>query len=442
MNRPHSAKYWDERETWPRDRIAAHQEERLKAQLASLYERSPFHRDRLGKAGWKPGDLKSAAEITKLPIMRKADYVAAVNAALPWGTHLAVPLAQVRRVHFSSGTTTKPVPDCWTATDLDRWADLYARFAYAQGVRETDVFQCLFNLSWFVGGLGGMASYQKIGAACIPAGSVDSERQVRTLFDFGTTAICATPSFAAHLIEVARGMGLDLRTSKVKRIALGGEPGANIPATRKLIEDGWDAKAFDAYGSLEFQPIAWDCEAQTGPHLCEDFAVAEILDPETEKPVADGAPGVLVLTHLDKEAVPLVRWWTGDVVVRDSSPCACGRTHARLAGGVRGRADDMLIVRGVNVFPSAVEDVVRRTPGLTGEYQIVLDADVMDAKTGFLTGLKVRVEREASASGDVGAKLADALRILNVRAVVEVKEPGELPRTTHKAKRIIKEGKP
>ncbi len=441
-NRPHSAKIWDTRELWSRDRIAAHQYQRLTAQLAYVEERSAFYRARFADTGFKPCDLASLDDLRRLPITRKADYVAAVELDLPWGSHLAAPLRDVRRAHYSSGTTSKPVPNCWTAPDLDRWTDLYARGGYAQGVRETDIFQNLFSMSWFVGGLGAMASYAKIGALCIPGGSVDSERQVRTIFDYGTTAVCATPSFAAHLAEIAAGMGLDLRNSKVESLALGGEPGAQVPATRAMIEDRWGAKAYDAYGSLEFNPIAWECEAQTGGHLCEDFAIAEILDAETEAPVPDGQPGVLVLTHLDKQAVPLVRWWTGDVVVRDSRACACGRTHARLPGGVRGRADDMMIVRGVNVFPSAVEDVVRAMPGLSGEYLIVLDADTTDAKTGFLTGLKIRVERTRTAPPDIAERISAALRkSLNVRAIVEVLDEGILPRTTHKAKRILREKK-
>lgn len=220
---------------------------------------------------------------------------------------------------------------------------------------------------------------------------------------------------------------------------LGGEPGASIATTRRRLEAEWDARCFDAYGSLEFQPIAWECAAQDGLHLAEDFAYAEIVD-EAGAPCADGTPGVLVLTHLDKEAGPLVRWWTGDVVVRDRTVCACGRTHARLIGGVRGRADDMLVVRGVNVFPSAVEEVVRGCPGLTPEYQIVLDASVRDAQ-GFLMAIRLRVEREhADVPDDVGERLAQEIRArLSVRAVVEVLAAGALPRNTHKAKRVLRE---
>jgi len=440
MAQPHGADVWDARETWSRDRLAAHQAERLRVQLAHVAHNSAYYRRLFHEAGFEAGDAGTPEALRHLPVTRKADFAASVEAAPPWGDFAAVAPERINRVHFSSGTTGRPTPNGWTAADLERWTDLYARMAYSQGVRPGDVFQCLFTLSWFVGGLGALAAYQRLGATCIPAGSGDSERQIRTMLDFATTAVCATPSFMAHLAEVAERLGVDPRATALRRIMLGGEPGAGVPATRARIEGLWGAKACDGYGSLEFQPIGWECEAQAGAHLAEDFAYAEILDPESEQPVPDGTPGVLVLTHLDKEAFPLVRWWTGDVVVRDSAPCACGRTHARLPGGVRGRADDMLVIRGVNVFPTAVEQVVRETPGTTGEYLIVLDDEVRDPATGFLSGLKLRVEGTADAPPDLGERLSRAVRErLQVRAQVRVEPPGSLPRSTHKARRVVRE---
>lgn len=437
---PHSPDCWDACETWSRDRIERFQLGALQDQLARVAQSSGHYGRVLAETGFEPGDLKSLDDLRALPMTRKADYLAALGEQPPFGSMLAVDPDEVVRVHFSSGTTSKPSPDCWTASDLARWTDLYARLAYSQGVRRSDVYQCLFNFSWFVGGLGGLAAYQRIGATCIPGGSGDSERQIETMFDFGTTAVTATPSFMAHLAEVARRMGRDARETRVSKIMLGGEPGASIPATRRMIEELWDAKAFDGYGSLEFQPIGWDCAAQAGPHLVEDFAYAEVLDPQTHEPVPDGTPGVLVLTHLDKQATPLVRWWTGDMVVRDRRPCVCGRTHARLVGGVQGRADDMMVIRGVNVFPSAVEGVVRSIAGTTGEYQIVMDADTRDPVSGFLTGLKLRVEAAASAPADLAEQVAAEVRAkLQVRATVLLAEEGALPRSTHKAQRILRE---
>ncbi|MEU8367376.1 phenylacetate--CoA ligase family protein [Micromonospora tulbaghiae] len=438
MTGPFSERHWHEAETWPRERLAAYQLTRLKAQLSYVYEASDFYRTRWDALGFHPGDVRELADLRRLPLVGKADYVADLAAHPPWGSAVAAPVADRRRVHFSSGTTSNPTPVLWTAHDLDRWADLYARAAYSQGVRDTDVYQCLFSYAWFVGGLGATAGYQRIGVTLLPAGSGDTQRQIDTIFRYGTTAVGGTPSFMLHLAETAERAGTPLRDSPVRRIQVGGEPGAGVPATRAHIEQRWGAKCFDGYGSLEFQPIAWECEEQAGGHLAEDFAYAEVLDPYTHEPVPDGTPGLLVLTHLDKRATPLVRWATGDVVVRDSTACPCGRTLARLPGGVVGRADDMLVVRGVNLFPSAVEQVVRATPGTCGEYLIVLDEDVTDPATGYLTGIKLRVE----VTGDdqrVARELAHAVRAeLTVRAVVETVPEGALPRSTHKSKRVVR----
>ncbi|NNM71605.1 phenylacetate--CoA ligase family protein [Enterovirga aerilata] len=431
-----SAGHWSPVESWSRDELESYQLERLREQLGRL-ARSPGHYgDLFGRMGFEPEEIRELSDITALPFTHKADYVASVAAAPPHGRFVSVPMSEVRRIHFSSGTTAKPTPQFWTQRDLDRWADLYARTAHAQGVEPGDVFQCLFTYTWFVGGLGATLGYQRAGATCIPAGSQDTARQISTIFEYGTTVLCGTPSFIVHLGEEIEKRGLSPATSKVRAIMVGGEPGASVPATRKRIQDLWDARCYDFYGCLEFQPIAGECEAQSGPHIAEDFVCAEIVDPDTKAPVPDGTPGVLVVTHLDKQAGPLVRWWTGDIVVRDRSRCGCGRTHARLVGGVHGRADDMLIVRGVNVFPSAVEDVVRAIPGLGDEYQIVVDRSVRDDATGFLKGIRLRVEGSDPA---LPARLAEAIKQrLSIRAEIELLPPGSLERTTHKAKRLVR----
>ncbi|BBK34853.1 phenylacetate-CoA ligase [Stella humosa] len=437
---PWSPTQWSKAESWSRDCLAAFQKKALATQLAYVEANSAFYRARFAAAGFRAADFREPADLARLPLTTKQDYMAALDDGPPWGSALACDPAAVRRLHFSSGTTSRPTPDAWTGPDLARWADLYGRAAYSQGVRRGDVFQCLFSYPWFVGGLGATAAFERIGCMVIPGGSGDTERQIETLFAYGTTTIMATPSFAAHLAEVAQRMGRDLRQSKVRHIGVGGEPGAGVPATRARLEALWDAKVFDCYGSLEFQPIAWDCAAQAGGHLVEDFAHVEVIDPATGAAVPDGTPGMLVLTHLDKQAFPLVRWATGDIVVRDSRPCACGRTHARLPGGVRGRADDMIVIRGVNLFPTAVEDVVRAMPGLADEYRIILDETVRDPATGFPTGIRLQVEAAADAPADIGHRLADAIRTkLLVRATVEVLAPMALERFTHKAKRLVRQ---
>jgi len=437
---PHSATIWDEAETWSRDHIESFQLDALRRQLARVQQTSVHYQRVFAEAGFQPGDLKSLADLRRLPFTRKSNYVAGLQAEPPFGSLAAVSPGEAVRVHFSSGTTAQPAPVLWTQPDIERWADLYARYLYAQGLRRGDIFQCMFNYAWFVGGLGATLAAQHLGALVIPASSGDTERQIETIFQYGSQCVIGTPSFMSHMAEAAEKLGRDLTTSRVKMVCVGGEPGASIPGTREKLERAWGAKMYDCYGALECQPIGWDTSLQLGPTLAEDFIYVEVVHPDTHEPVADGERGVLVLTHLDKQACPLVRWWTGDMVVRDSSIAPDGRTHARLAGGVLGRADDMLIIRGVNLFPTAVEDIVRAFPGLSNEYVLVIDDSVKDPKSGFLTGVKLRVEPEASAAADIGDKLSQRLREkLQVRFHVEVVPPGTLPRTVHKAKRVIHE---
>ena len=222
-------------------------------------------------------------------------------------------------------------------------------------------------------------------------------------------------------------------------MGVGGEPGGGLPGTRERIERLWDTQVYDCYGMLEFQPTAWEMPAKDGLVIADDFVFAEVLDPETLTAVPDGTAGVLVLTHLDKQASPLVRWWTGDMVVRDRRPGSDKRTFARLVGGVRGRADDMLVIRGVNLFPSAVEAVLRKIPGVGVEYQIVLDDSLKDA-SGFWTGIRLRIESEGQGRAGLEQEVAHRIRDdLKVRTLVEVHPFGSLPRAMHKAKRVVKE---
>lgn len=438
--KPYSDAVWDEVELWSRDRIEAFQTDALPKQLDYVASNSAHYNKLFADLGVEAGDIRSLDDIRKLPLTKKQDYITGLAKDPPFGTFRTVSMTDAARVHYSSGTTSKPAPVLWSHDDLDRWADLYARFLYAQGLRADDVFHCMFGYSWFVGGLGATLAAQYLGALVIPGGSVDTERQIDTILEYRPRCVIGTPSFMAHIAEAAYARGVDLRASSVDMVCVGGEPGASIPGTRERIETQWGAKMFDCYGALECQPIGWDTALQLGPTLAEDFIYVEILDPDTDEPVPDGTPGVLVLTHLDKQACPLVRWWTGDVVVRDSSVGLDGRTHARLVGGVQGRADDMLIVRGVNLFPSAVEDVVRAHPGTTNEYALVVTEEMKDPETGFLKRVLLRVERADTNDETLAESLGAALRNkLNVRFDLEVLDPETLPRTVHKAKRLLRE---
>ncbi len=438
-HQPFSDTIWSEREIWSRDQIESHQLEALKQQLAYVGANSAYYRRSFAQAGFRPEEFRSFADLAKLPVTRKLDYVAGMSAAPPWGEHIAAKREDIVRIHFSSGTTNRPVHVAWTAADKERWTDLFARYFYGQGLRPGDVYQVMVSFAWFVGGLGIAQAVERVGATVIAAGNGDSKRQIETLFDYGASSLFATPSFVAHLAEVATEMGRDLRDTKVRFMAVGGEPGGGLSGTRERIEQMWDAQVYDCYGMLEFQPTAWEMPSKEGLVLAEDFVLAEVLHPDTMQEVPDGTPGVLVLTHLDKRASPLVRWWTGDIVVRSRRPGADKRTFGRLVGGVQGRADDMLVIRGVNLFPSAVEDVLRRIPGVGGEYQIVLDRSLQDA-AGFWTGMRLRVESEGAVPPDLADTISHQVREhLKVRTLVEVHPFGTLPRAVHKAKRVVRE---
>ena len=434
--------YWDrEVETMPLAGLRRLQWEKLQAQLAYVYDRSPFYRRKFQEAGETPGDIKSPRDMAKLPFTRKDELRRNIEEHQPFGDFVAAPRLDIVRLHTSSGTTGKPTTMLWTRRDLDRWADMYARLAYSHGVRPDDIYQNAFSFGWFVAGMGGMAAYERIGCLCIPTGIGEARRQIATIREYGTTAMSCTPSFILYLAEVAREEGINPADLTLRKILIGGEPGGAIPETRRRVERAWNAKCFDGYGSLEFQPIAWECAEQAGNHICEDHMLAEVVHPSSGEPLPPGKEGVLVLTHLDKEATPLVRWWTGDVVELAEEPCGCGRTHARLVGGVRGRADDMLIVRGVNLFPSAIESVLRGIPGLGNEFQIIIDDEVYDPATRGLRSLKLIAEytSEVADLDLMRARIAREIRDrLVVSAQAEVVPVGTLPRTMAKAARVVR----
>jgi phenylacetate-CoA ligase len=436
---PYSATLWDVAEQMTRDQIEHQQLAMLQKQLHYVETHSAYYQQIFAQTGFRAADLRVLEDIRKLPLTRKSDYVQALETHAPFGAMCAADRSDLVRVHFSSGTTGKPTPVYWTQKDVAGWTDLYARYFYAQGMRAGDIFQCMFNYAWFVAGLGATYAAERIGALVIPASAGDTQRQITTMQDFGTQILAATPSFLAHLAETALTMGIDPRDLKVRALGTGGEPGASIPATRQRLESIWGADMYDCYGALECQPIAWESACKEGPVLAEDFIYAEVLDPDTEQPVEDGTPGVLVITHLRKEACPLVRWWTGDVVIRDRRPASDGRTHARLVGGVLGRADDMLIVRGVNVFPSAIENVIRMLPDAGDEFIIDLAQSPRGASHGFLEGLLIKIETHSEDPAQFASNAAAILRDhLKVRCQVEALPAGSLPRYTHKAKRVVR----
>jgi len=430
------ARYWDEEiETLDREHLEAYQLRLLRRHLEHAYEGSPYYRSAFDAAGVAPGDVKAFADLARFPFVDKAILRDRQLAAPLLGDVAAVPEREVVYVSASSGSTGVPTLSPFTAEDFEAFQDVQARLFWAAGMRPEDRYLHALNFTLFVGGPDVIGA-QKLGALCIWAGTIPADRLLLLMRQFQPTVTWTTPSYAWYLGEAARAAGIEpARDLALRRIIVAGEPGGSIPATRRAIESLWGAELYDFYGISDiFGASAGMCEAQDGLHLAEDHHLLEVLDPATGAPVPDGEKGEMVLTTLRKRARPMIRFRTGDVVTRDRSRCPCGRTHARIR--IHGRTDDMFIVNGVNVFPSDVEVVVREIEDVTGEYRITL------TRERHLTRFELEVERRKGSRLSEAA-VADAVRgAFRVRLgltpkAVAVLEDGALPRSVHKAKRVV-----
>jgi len=406
----------------------------LQRHLAHAQAGSPWYRKSFANARFDPADLRSLDDLRRLPFLDKQILRERQEAAPLLGDIAAVPESEVVYVSASSGSTGVPTLSPFTAQDFDDWIDYEARQFWSSGLRPTDRYAHSLNFSLFVGGPCVLGA-QKLGALSIHAGTVPSERLLTILRQFQATAIWTTPSYAWYLGETAQKEGIDPRQDlAVKRIFVAGEPGGSIPETRERIETLWGASVYDYYGLSDiFGSCAGMCEEKDGLHWAEDHILVEVLDPRTQEPVREGERGELVLTTLKKRARPLIRFRTGDIVSFTTEPCRCGRTSQRLLG-VHGRLDDMLIIRGVNLFPSDVEAVVRHDDDFTGEYRLVV------TRENHLDTLTVEVERRAGCAvpqADLAARLTRRLKgVTGVGAKVSILDADTLPRATHKAKRV------
>jgi phenylacetate-CoA ligase len=425
---------WDaQHETIDRERLQALQLERLQATVARLYERVPLTRGKLDEAGVAPGDLASLDDLRRLPFTTKDDF----RRAYPFGL-FAAPLDEVVEVHSSSGTTGKPVVAGFTRTDLETWAELVCRMAVMAGVRQDDVAQVSFGYGMFTGGFGLHYGLQRAGATVVPISAGNTARQLQFMQDFGTTVIVATPSYALYLGEAIQRSGLPAGAFKLRLGLFGAE--ACSEQLRAQVEARLPIRATDNYGLTEVlgPGVAGECECREGMHIAEDHFIVECLDPSTGRPVADGEVGELVFSSISRECSPVLRYRTRDLCTLDHSPCACGRTLVRM-GKVVGRTDDMFIISGVNIFPSAVEKVLFSIEGIEPYYQIVLQ------RHGGQDTFEVQVEvTEAIFNGwmdDLRAferRVTEELRsALLVRPKVKLVEPGTLERTEGKAKRVV-----
>jgi phenylacetate-CoA ligase len=421
-------------ETMPREELGALQLKRLQATIKRIYESVPFYKTSFTKAGITPQDIKSLEDLQRLPFTTKID----LRDNYPYDM-FAVPMEDVVRIHASSGTTGKPTVVGYTQNDINTWAELMARSFSAAGATSKDILHNAFGYGLFTGGVGAHYGAEKLGMAVIPVSGGNTKRQITIMQDFKPTILCGTPSYILHLAEVAQEMGVDFKELHFKAGIFGAEPWTENMRTE--IQAKLHLKAIDIYGLSEVMGpgVSIEChEEQNGLHVFEDHFLVEIIDPETHEVLAPGETGELVFTSLTKEAFPVIRYRTKDITSLNPAPCDCGRTHIRM-NKPSGRSDDMLIIRGVNVFPSQIESVLMETREISPHYQLVVD------RKNNLDTLTVKVEiDEQSFSDDIKSLQAMETRISNnikehhgVSARVMLVEPKTIERSQGKAVRVI-----
>lgn len=420
-------------EFMPKDELQNLQLKNLKALVYRLYNFSPFYRQRMEAKGVVPDDIVKLDDIAKLPFMTKKD----LRDGYPDKIFTASK-REIVRYHASSGTTGKATIVGYTRNDIETWTESLARSLTSIGLGADDVIQVSNTYGLFTGGLGFHYAAERIGAAVVPASTGNTERQIQLIQDLGVTAMAATPSYLMYLGEIAEKNRISIKNDTSLRVGLlGAEPWSD--RMRDRIQDWLGVKGINCYGASELSGPLWsECSEQQGIHIWGDIALLEIIDPATEEPVGPGERGEMVVTMLTKEAFPLIRYRIGDLTVIDWEKCSCGRTHPRI-NRITGRVDDMIIVRGINVFPSQVEFALLCNPEVGNEFQIIVD------RKGAMDDMMVKVELKPEAFTDNIIQL-NALRerienrmknLLNVSAAVELVEPGTLPRFEGKAKRVV-----
>ena len=427
---------WNEEfETLPREALEALQLKRLRSTLERVYTTIPFYKKKFDQKGIKPADIRSLKDLPLLPFTSKHD----LRDSYPFGL-FSTPMEQVVRIHASSGTTGKPIVVGYTRHDIDIWAELMARSLYAAGIQRGDMLHNAYAYGLFTGGLGFHYGAEKIGASVIPASGGNTRRQVTIMQDFGPTAIACTPSYALYLAEVAKDMGLDPSVDfKLRAGCFGAEPWSET--MRGKLEKRLKIDAIDTYGLTEVigPGVSSECiEAKKGLHVFEDHFIAEIIDPETEQPLPYGERGELVFTSLTKEASPLIRFRTRDISSLHPEACSCGRTFVRMEK-VAGRTDDMIIIRGVNVFPSQIESILMHIEGIEPHYQLIVDRE------GPLDTLEVQVELNERIFSDQFKQLEKLERkvekeikeMLGTTCRCKLVEPRTIQRSEGKATRVI-----
>ncbi len=428
--------YQEEIETMPVEEIKKLQSEKLVKQVHHVYKNVPYYRDLMDKKGVKPEDIHGIEDLYKLPFIEKSD----LRETYPYGM-LAVPLSECVRIQSTSGTTGRRVIAYYTQNDVNLWEDCCARALIAAGADKEDVVQVSYGYGLFTGGPGLNGGSHKVGSLTIPMSSGNTERQLQFMTDLKATVLCCTPSYAAYLGESLKEMGYNADTIPLKAGIFGAEPWTQ--EMRQSIEQTLGIKAYDIYGLTEISGpgVSFECSEQEGMHINEDHFLAEIINPNTGEPLPEGEKGELVFTCLDKEAFPLLRYRTRDICVLSRKPCSCGRTHIRMAKPM-GRSDDMMIIRGVNVFPSQIEAVLLKE-GFSENYQIKLSR--LNNSDTFDVYVELPPEQFDDSVKSITAKekqLAAALRaMIGIGPTVHLVPPKTIARSEGKAVRVIDERK-
>ncbi|RKX94055.1 MAG: phenylacetate--CoA ligase [Spirochaetes bacterium] len=423
----------EERETMADGKKKELQTDLLRALIERVYEKIPFYKKRMDEIGVKPSDIHSIEDIVKLPFTTKND----LRENYPFGM-FAVPLSEVEEIHTSSGTTGKPVVGGYTKNDIEMWSEVMARCMSASGTTKDDIVQNAYGYGLFTGGLGVHYGARKIGATIIPISGGNTKRQIMIMQDFKSTILTCTPSYSLYLAEVAEEMGVDLKKLPLKAGNFGAEPWSNN--MRREIESRLGIMALDIYGLTEIigPGVGNECEYKNGVHICDDYFYPEIINPETGEVLPPGEVGELVITTLTREATPLLRYRTRDITSIIPGKCECGRTSTRIQR-IMGRTDDMLIIRGVNVFPSQIEEVLVDIEGVEPHYQIIVD------RVGALDVIEVQVEMNENILSDeikdlewLENRIKDEIEsMLGLKVGVKLVEPKTIARSEGKAKRVI-----
>jgi phenylacetate-CoA ligase len=432
--------YRPELETMPRGKLLEYQLNLFRKQMAYVYERAPFYRRKFDDAGIRPEHIKTLEDVSRIPFTIKEELRRSQEEHPPFGDFHCIPPEEGVRVFQTTGTTGTPVRSLLSKKDwLVNYYDQFMYFMYGYGITKADIIFIPFNYGLYLAWWGIHSSFEQGGVLVIPGGGQSSEDRIRNILEWKPTVICGTPTYILFLGDAAKKMGVDLSKTTVRIVITAGEPGAQVPSTKKQIETTWGAKNYDDIGSTEISNFGFECVAQKGTHVIESMFLAEVIDPKTGKWVGPGEEGELVLSNLCCESMPLIRWRMGDIVKFNYEKCECGRTFLRLDGGIIGRADDMFQFGGVNIFPSAIENFVRGTKEFSNEYQVIAP------KMGSGKHLRIRVEPSSPALSqeEMDRAVKSFKEIfkfrIGVSPDVEVVKIGELPRFEGKAKRVIRE---